>query len=132
MISKFKYYWPTLLWALFILIICSIPMGEVGSSSRFFPGFDKLVHCGLFFVLATLYCEGGIRRYKTRGVRIEIAVKNTIVLISYGALIEVLQIYIFTWRSGESSDLFADTVGACMGIFAVLLTSFAINANEKA
>ncbi|RWY46267.1 VanZ family protein [Mucilaginibacter gilvus] len=125
--ARIKPYRPAILWALFILVICSIPMGSVGSSRLFFPGFDKLTHCGLFFVLAVLYCYGSIRKFKTRQVRSEIAIKNTIVLISYGALIEVLQMYIFTWRSGDMADLFADTVGACMGIFGVLVTSNALN-----
>ena len=131
MSSKFKYYRPAILWALFILIICSIPMGGVGESHLFFPGFDKLVHCGLFAVLAVLYCAGSIRRWNTHTIRIEIAIKNTIVLISYGALIEMLQKYFFTWRSGNWDDLFADTVGTCIGIFGVLITTNAINRNEK-
>ncbi|AMR30889.1 hypothetical protein A0256_05350 [Mucilaginibacter sp. PAMC 26640] len=124
--GRFKYYGPAILWALFILTICSIRMGGVDHAPMFFPGFDKLVHCGLFFVLAVFYCAGSIRKYKTKELRIEIAVKNTIVLISYGALIEVLQMYVFTWRTGDATDLFADTVGACMGIFAVLVTTNAI------
>lgn len=102
-------------------------MGDITASPRFFPGFDKLVHCGLFFVLSTLYCYGSIRKYHTRTIRIEIAMKNTIVLISYGAFIEMLQTYVFTWRTGDWNDLFADTVGACMGIFGVLITASAIN-----
>ncbi|MBB5397465.1 VanZ family protein [Mucilaginibacter sp. AK015] len=122
-----KYYGPAILWAFFILTICAIPMGGVGNSHLFFPGFDKLVHCGLFFVLSVLYCYGSIRKWKTRSIRIEIAMKNTIVLISYGALIEMLQRYLFTWRSGDWNDLLADAIGGCMGIFAVLLTSNAIN-----
>jgi VanZ family protein len=125
-----KYYGPAILWALFILIICSIPLGSVGESHLFFPGFDKLVHCGLFFVLSVLYCTGSIRKWDTRSVRIEIAVKNTIVLLSYGALIEYLQLRLFTWRSGDWNDLLCDAIGGCMGIFAVLLTSNAIN-HEK-
>lgn len=128
---KYQYYWPAILWALFILIICNIPMGAVGKSPRFFPGFDKLVHTGLFAVLAILYCAGSIRRWSTKTIRIEIAVKNTIVLVSYGAFIEWLQLYIFTWRSGEWNDLFADTVGACLGIFGVLVTANAINHDQK-
>lgn len=124
--ARFKAYRPAILWALFIFVLCSVDMGGVSKAPMFFAGFDKLTHCGLFFVLAVLYCYGSIRKYKTRGLRIEIAMKNTIVLISYGALIEVLQMYVFTWRSGEPADLFADTVGACMGIFGVLVTSYAI------
>lgn len=122
-----KYYGPAILWALFILIICAVPFGSLGTSPLFFPGFDKLVHCGLFFVLSVLYCYGSIRKWQTRSIRIEIAMKNTVVLISYGALIEALQSTVFTWRSGDWNDLLADTIGACMGIFGVLLTSNAIN-----
>ena len=47
----FKYYWPAILWALFILLLCSIKIGEESNLPMFFPGFDKLVHCGFFFVL---------------------------------------------------------------------------------
>ena len=104
MVRRFKPYWPAILWAIFIFVICNLPMGGVTGSPMFFPGFDKLTHCGLFFVLAVLYCYGSIRKFKTRGLRIEVAFKNTIVLISYGALIEMLQLYVFTWRSGEPQE----------------------------
>ena len=43
-----KYQRLTILWALFIFIICNADLGGVGKSSFFFPGFDKLTHCGLF------------------------------------------------------------------------------------
>lgn len=131
MSAKLKYYGPAILWALFILIICSIPLGKVSNSPMFFAGFDKLVHCGLFAVLAVLYCSGSIRKWNTRNIRIEIAIKNTIVLVSYGALIEMIQKYFFTWRSGNWDDLFADTVGSCLGIFGVLVTAWSINKDEN-
>ncbi|MFD0795294.1 VanZ family protein [Mucilaginibacter litoreus] len=130
--NTIKYYWPTVLWAFFILLLCSIPISIKEGRGIFFTGFDKLVHCGLFFVLSVLYCAGSIRKWHTSSIRIEIAVKNTIVLLSYGAFIEVLQSRVFTWRSGDWNDLLADTIGGCMGIFAVLVTSNAINhTNEK-
>jgi VanZ family protein len=128
---KIKYYGPAILWALFILIICSVPMGGVGESHLFFPGFDKLVHCGLFAVLAIFYCSASIKRLNTRTILFKVAIKNALILISFGALIEVLQKYFFTWRSGNWDDLFADTVGAGIGIFGVLITINAINRNEN-
>jgi hypothetical protein len=106
-------------------------MGGVGESHLFFPGFDKLVHCGLFAVLAIFYCAGSIKSWSTRTIRFEIAIKNAIVLISFGALIEILQKYIFTWRSGNWDDLFADAVGTGIGIFGVLITTNAINRDEN-
>ena len=106
-------------------------MGEVGESHLFFPGFDKLVHCGLFAVLAIFYCTASIRRWNTHTTHIQTAIKSTIVLISFGALIEILQKYFFTWRTGSWDDLFADTVGAGIGIFGVLITVNSINRNEN-
>jgi VanZ family protein len=122
-----KYYGPAILWALCVLILCAIPIGIKEGPGIFFVGFDKLVHCGLFFVLSVLYCAGSLRKWNTRNIRIEIAVKNTIVLLSYGALIELLQSKIFTWRSAEFNDLLCDIIGTCMGIFAVQVTCATVN-----
>jgi VanZ family protein len=127
----FKYQRLTILWALFVLIMCSADFGSVGKSHLFFPGFDKLVHCGFFFVFVVFCCNGFIRQqngnelpYKTAGI-------ITLVAILFGGLIELLQLLVFTWRSGEWNDLFADTVGACMGTFSILVTIGAVKYVKK-
>ncbi|MBS7565938.1 VanZ family protein [Mucilaginibacter sp. Bleaf8] len=125
----FKYQKLTLLWALFVLVLCNMSLGEVAQSPSFFPGFDKLVHCGFFFVFTTLACNGIIRQRGT--LSYWNAFKVLIIAIAFGALIEILQSLIFTWRSGDWNDLFADTVGVCMAMFSVLITVLAIR-NEKA
>ena len=111
------------MWALFILLLCIWPMGKVGGSPLFFPGFDKLVHCGLFFVLVVFTFNGFIQLKKLKHLPYAAAFLIAFVAIGYGALIELLQKYIFTWRGCELSDLFADTTGTFMGIFSALLTS---------
>lgn len=122
-----KYYRPAILWALFVFIMCSISMGAVDGLPLFFPGFDKLAHCGFFLVLVVFCCNGVIRQQKTGYLSYKSAIIVTISAILYGSLIEILQLTIFTWRSGDLADLFADTVGACMGVFGVLITDRAIN-----
>lgn len=117
----------TILWALFVFILCNVEIGEVGKSHLFFPGFDKLVHCGLFFVLVVFIANGFIRQKINERLTYKNAWLITLLAIAFGALIEILQLTIFTWRSGDWDDLFADSVGACMGIFSVLIT---INATE--
>jgi len=117
----------TLLWALFIFILCNIEFGSVGKSSLFFPGFDKLTHCGLFFVLVVFSANGFIRHKTNERLTYKNAFFIAVLAIGFGALIEILQLTVFTWRSGEWDDLFADTVGACMAIFSILIT---INATE--
>jgi VanZ family protein len=124
--SLFKYHLPAILWALFIFILCAIKLGSISESPIFFPGFDKLVHCGLFFGLVVFYSNGLIRKRGIDYLTYSKALLIILVAIAYGGAIELLQLFIFTWRSGEWNDLFADTVGACMGIFSVLLTIKAV------
>ncbi|WP_147238758.1 VanZ family protein [Mucilaginibacter hurinus] len=97
---------------------------KIGQPPRFFEGFDKLTHCGLFFVLAVFCCNGYLRHQRTVALPFTTLVFITIAIILYGGVIELLQQYIFTWRSGDWWDLFADAVGTCMGMFAVVLTLF--------
>lgn len=122
-----KYQRLTLWWALFIFTMCNAKLGHIGSSPRFFPGFDKLVHCGFFFVFVVLAANGFIRQQLSQRLAVKQALLITLIAVLFGALIEILQLTIFTWRGGEWPDLFADAVGACMGIFSVLIT---INATE--
>jgi len=125
--TVFKYYRPAILWAVFILILCSIKLGEVSESPLFFPGFDKLVHCGLFFVLTVFMAFGYTRRQAPRRLPHNTLLAVTVIAIVYGGLIEILQHYFFTWRSGEWNDLFADTIGILMATFSIFLTVKALS-----
>ncbi len=122
MTGKLKYYWPAIVWAFFVLVICNISLGKIGDSPRFFPGFDKLTHCGLFFVLIVFYINGYLRSKQLTMLPTSSAFFITLIIILYGGVIEVVQKYIFVWRSGDWNDLFCDAVGACMGLFSILLT----------
>jgi len=53
------------------------------------------------------------------------------IAILYGGSIELLQWKVFTWRDGDWNDLFADTVGASMGLFGVLITAAATDHDKK-
>lgn len=94
-------------------------MGGVAHSPLFFEGFDKLVHCGFFFVFNVLLTRGII--IQKRNLSWFNAVKALVITITFGALIELLQLYVFTWRSGDWNDLFADSVGAGMATFGSVL-----------
>jgi VanZ family protein len=125
-----KYQRPAIWWALFIFALCNISFGSVGQSHLFFPGFDKLTHCGLFFVLSIFIGSGIIRQYGKRQFTLYVAIQVFIVAVVFGGIIELLQLYVFTWRSGEWPDLFCDSVGAGMAIFGILVTLYA-SVNEK-
>ncbi len=127
----FKYNRLTILWALFILIICNVDLGGVGKSHLFFEGFDKLTHCGLFFVLVVFAANWYLKKNELNTLTLFQAFGITLLAIVYGGIIELLQLYVFTWRSGEWPDLFCDTVGACMAMFCILVTTLTVK-NVKA
>jgi VanZ family protein len=129
--STLKYYGPAILWALFVFIMCAVNLGKAGESPMFFPGFDKLTHTGFFFTQVVLYCNGRIRQQRPVPFSYKQALGVIIIAVFYGGLIELLQLEVFTWRSADWSDLFADTLGACMGIFAVILTTKAMSYEKK-
>lgn len=120
--TALKYYWPAILWALFVFILCSIKLGKVSESPTFFPGFDKLVHCGFFFLVIVFTVTGYIRQQDRHGLSYKALLLFVLAAIAYGGLIELLQEYVFTWRDGGWDDLFADCVGTGMGAFAIMIT----------
>jgi VanZ family protein len=127
----FKYQWLTILWALFIFIMCTVNFGGVGKSHLFFPGFDKLAHCGFFFMLTVLSSNGYIRKNGSNNFWFIPAFTIALLAVLYGGIIELLQLWIFTWRSDEWNDLFADTIGASMGVFSILVAVGAIKHEKK-
>jgi len=131
MTSFLKNYGLAILWAFFIFIICTIKLEKVSGSPFFFAGFDKLVHCGLFFVLVTLCCNGFIRQLSKGISPYKSIILIMLAAIIYGGLIEILQHYFFTWRSGEWNDLFADTIGASMASFSTIITVRAVNYEKE-
>ena len=129
--ENLKYYWPAILWALFVFTLCTIHLGTITQSPLFFPGVDKLVHCGFFFVFVLFYSQGLVRKHKLPRFPYKHAITIVVIAILYGYAIELLQKYVFTWRDFEWNDVFADSVGACMGMFSVLILSAAFNHEKK-
>ncbi|MGK6350508.1 VanZ family protein [Parapedobacter sp. DT-150] len=115
-----KHYIWAILWAVIVLVLCSMP-SETTDDVPKFPGIDKLVHTGFFFVLTVLLYYGAIRRYDTFRPSWLISIRITVLSFLFALFTEYLQWKIFTYRSADAWDLFADAVGTGMGIFAYLL-----------
>jgi len=126
-----KNYRLTFLWALFIFMMCTIKIGKIEQSSIFFPGFDKLVHCGFFLVFVVFFANDIIRQHNYTFLPFKYAILVFVTAIIYGGSIELLQWLVFTWRDGDWNDLFADTIGAGMGMYSVLITAAALNNDKK-
>lgn len=119
MVKAIKYQYLAVIWSLIVLVLCDMPMAGSGTSDLFFEGFDKLVHTGFFFVLSVLIFFGEISRNPGHN---RLVASLIIVLITsiFGGAIEISQLEVFTYRSAEWWDFFADMTGTGMGIFAYL------------
>lgn len=115
-----KHYIWAVLWAVVVVILCGIPSAATDDVPKF-PGMDKLVHTGFFFVFTVLLYYGAIRQAGTFRPSWRITIKVILFSCLFALFTEYLQWKIFTYRSAEAWDLFADAVGTGMGVFAYLL-----------
>lgn len=121
------YKW-VVLWAIVVIVLCCMP-GQSFNQVPSYPGLDKLVHTGMFFVFCALIYNGILVQFKGRPSKWIPVFIVSILGILFGLLTEALQYYIFTYRSGDWWDLFADCVGIGMSGFAYLL--FYVKRNRK-
>ena len=121
MIETIKYQVPSLIWSVIILVLCNMPMHNVSKSVRFFEGFDKMVHLGLFFVLTVFLLNGLSKGSGEYQFSIITLIKIIVSTFVFGGLIEILQWKFFNYRSAEWWDLFADMTGVSMAIFSYVI-----------
>ena len=121
----------SIIWAIFVLVLCNIRMPDTKGTGFFFDGFDKMVHLGFFYVLTVLLFYGKIKYQHNFSFRSLTIFKIILIAAIFGGGIELLQWKVFTYRSAEWWDFGCDMLGCFMGIFSYALLHLA-NYNEKA
>ena len=83
---------------------------------------DKLAHGLMYTVLAVAWMIPiAIRQATNRKSLIVYVLYVCFAVTAYGALMEILQRFCTLTRSGEMADLYADFIGAAVGVTAVVL-----------
>lgn len=103
-------FWPSLIWALLIFILCIVPgneMPEIG-----FWNFDKLAHTFSFGILISLILLGYKKQKRLQGNSLKPFLTGILVCILFGGCIELIQGLFIYKRSAELNDLLADTLGS--------------------
>lgn len=101
-----------IIWALVIFVLCAMPGEDIPDPQLNIPHIDKIVHFGMFFVMAVLLCNE--LEYQTRLCLRKIFLLTMAIVLVYGGVIELLQHYFFN-RSGDIFDLLADVAGGMVG-----------------
>lgn len=105
-------YRLTILLTVVITVLCTIPVPEVPELDDV-PFFDKWVHFVMFGALAvTMYID---RRLARQGTTPLFILSAFLFPSFWGGLMELVQAYLTTCRSGEWLDFYADTFGALLG-----------------
>jgi VanZ family protein len=121
LIKELKYQAWAIAWTLLILFFCCVKTDGATKSGFFFEGFDKLVHCGFFYVLTVLMFYGKINYQHNYRFRTLTIFKIILITAAIGGAIELLQATFFKYRSAEWWDFCCDMIGVMMGVFSYVL-----------
>ena len=118
----FRYNFPGVIWSLFILVLISLPQNDFPDASFLhIPNLDKIVHFLLFLFLAILVARGFALQSSSVTLKKYFSWLSVFIGITYGAMTEILQATVFTWRSCSLFDFIADVIGCLAGIGFYLL-----------
>jgi len=100
----------------FVLLV--LPGNEFPKSGFFsIKGLDKIVHTFMFFILTLLFYRPLTASGKNVGQKQKWFLIIAILIIVYGALMEVVQFYFVPFRSFELADILFDSLGASFAYF---------------
>ncbi|SKB71918.1 hypothetical protein SAMN05660841_02025 [Sphingobacterium nematocida] len=115
-----NYIWA-IVWAILMLTILLLPSRSFEVDSvTFYEGFDKMVHCGIFFILCILLYWESILKSK-RSVNKWLSITKVVIsTVIFAFVTEAAQQYLSPTRTADLWDIFADITGIGMATFAFI------------
>ena len=111
-----KYFWPAIIWGIFIFIMSSFPGDDIPKSFIInIPFADKIIHFFLYFLLVILILLGSLKKSKTTLTTRKFFFAFFISLL-YGTFLEILQDLVFIMRSTDLLDIVANATGSLIGL----------------
>lgn len=105
-----------LVWLVIITILCIMPPSNLPTTSLFeIPQFDKIIHFGMYFVMALLLVHPLEKVYRPGVPPRVLAIDILLISLAVGGIIEILQFALAYQRSASWGDLLADLAGAAAG-----------------
>lgn len=118
-------FYPGLIISIFIMVIMGLPGNYFPKVVSFWDwlGPDKVIHLIVFGILSYSMLWGYRKKIMSHDVRyIKKSFLLTLLLsVSYGALTELMQKYVFINRFGSIYDFIADAIGCVLGAIVFFL-----------
>lgn len=125
-------FWSKFLPALWAVIVFALHLVKVDidpEREKLIPHADKLVHYGMFAVLAFLLVRSW--KFHNSNVKIKSLVFIVIICLLYGGLMEYLQSLSNGRRDGDVLDWFADVAGSISGVLFARTTCLSLFFSHK-
>ncbi|MBD1420918.1 VanZ family protein [Sphingobacterium chuzhouense] len=117
--NLFNYIWA-IVWGIMMLLLMGMPSDDMPGVG-FFEGFDKMAHCGFFFVFTALLLLGSISPASGNPSKIKTIIVTFLIASIFAFGTEAIQYYLSTGRQADWWDIFADYVGIGMALFSYIL-----------
>jgi len=114
--SLLKNLLPAIVWAIFILVLTTLSNGGFVSQNLLGIATDKLGHAFIFGVLVFFIMQALIKLWRFSFFLRKIQIIAFFIGVGYGCLIELIQLYIVTYRQAEWGDVMANIIGCFIGL----------------
>ena len=115
---SFKKFIPGIAWFFVVLVLICLPgkdIPQIGWLTRI--NFDKVVHIGVFGLLAVLFCWPFYRSSFTKKEHLQYFIKIAIATSVWGLTTELIQKFFIPSRSFDLLDWAADSIGALIAFW---------------
>lgn len=128
--NHLKKYWKVYCWGILITVLSCLPADNKGPEWLNFQHTDKILHF-LFYGIFTALIILALPKKPVKNISLNKIILAVLLILVYGSLIETVQHYFITSRTGDPVDVIFNISG---GIFAAaivfLLTRFMARKNR--
>ena len=112
-------YISGIIFGILILLVSVLPVDSESAGGLFsFPGADKIVHAGIYGVFTILLTKDYLRINTMKWLNVAILL---LAILVYSIVIEMIQLFLTNYRTGEVLDVVANTGGILFGAALVII-----------
>lgn len=130
MINHLKQYWKVYAWCALITILSCLPADNNGSDWFDFRNADKILHFLFYGIFSALIIMSISPIAENQHISIRTIIIAFIMVLFYGSLIEFVQYYLVTTRTGDPVDILFNMIGWAAAIAVLWMRSILISRNR--
>ncbi len=131
MINHLKQYWKVYAWCALITILSCLPADNKGSDWFDFQHADKILHFVFYGIFSALIIMSISPIAENQHISIRTIIIAFIMVLSYGSIIELVQHYLVSARTGDPVDILFNLAGWIFAVALMYLRTRVISKNLR-